>query len=400
MKLDRRTLLLGTLGSAYAASVRAQENDRAFMALWATTQNMKLPGLEGLPADLKLDQLPPQAAAALGGLLGPQKRLQVLLWSPGAAPANATANLDVPAGLQLGPTLPLEILRPEVRRERAEKERGAGGPAQQPDDFEFRWYWGCSETVRPDQPKVWKLSDLPALDRETLRRYQAAVGGRGGGGLEKPDWTEAVWPNSTGMGGGRQPGRIPGLPGRLPGLPGGIPGLGGGAAPKQPGSLKGAHTLRTSYLGSAPFTVTEADFLEPVVFTSGGGEKKPDFKKAMPLAWKPIPTCIGIHLTAFGLRGRRTMVMWNGGDTNEGGLSLGEFPQMVEVRQYVERRLFLTGGTTACTIPAAAFEGCQFAMVQLTAYGPGQAFDVPGQPSIRVQTRSTGSLTLGIPDES
>jgi hypothetical protein len=70
---------------------------------------------------------------------------------------------------------------------------------------------------------------------------------------------------------------------------------------------------------------------------------------------------------------------------------------MAEVRQYVERRLFLPGSATSCAIPAGAFEGCEMAMVQLTAYGPGQAFELPGQPNIRVQTRSLGTLMLGAP---
>ncbi|MCC2672566.1 MAG: hypothetical protein K0Q72_5038, partial [Armatimonadetes bacterium] len=33
----------------------------------------------------------------------------------------------------------------------------------------------------------------------------------------------------------------------------------------------------------------------------------------------------------------------------------------------------------------------------MTAYGPGQAFDAPNAPAIRVQTRSIGMLALGPP---
>ena len=107
------------------------------------------------------------------------------LWSPGAAPAEATANLDIPAGLALGKTLPLELMRPEARKAQAEKVR-IPEEYRITDDFEIRQYWGCSETVLPGQPKIWKLDQLPAADREVWKRYSAG----GSGGIEKPDWTE------------------------------------------------------------------------------------------------------------------------------------------------------------------------------------------------------------------
>ncbi|MGG7382431.1 hypothetical protein ACQ7B2_27995, partial [Escherichia coli] len=42
----------------------------------------------------------------------PSRALTVRLWSPGIAPADATATLAIPAGLKLGQRLNLSIYRP------------------------------------------------------------------------------------------------------------------------------------------------------------------------------------------------------------------------------------------------------------------------------------------------
>ncbi|MGV3721747.1 MAG: hypothetical protein ACO1SX_12620, partial [Actinomycetota bacterium] len=161
-----------------------------------------------------------------------------------------------------------------------------------------------------------------------------------------------------------------------------------------PGSLKGAHRLRTSYLGEVGFQVSEADFLGPVTFvTPKPGEA--DLKHFISVAWKPIPGALGIHLMAICPKGRKLLIMWSGGKNAE-GLSAGQqFPQMAEVRSLVEKGVYLPGDATSCNIPAGIFEGADNVMLTMTAYGPGQAFDAPGSPAIRVQTRSIGMLSLG-----
>jgi hypothetical protein len=367
MKIQRRTFLMGACGSVVAASVRAQENpDRAYLALWATTQSMSIPGLPGLPEGFKLEDLPPEAAAALAGLAG-RKELEVRLWSAGAAPAGASASLEIPAGLALGKSLPLEIMRPEARKAEVEKIK-IPEEYRITDDFEIRQYWGCSETVLPGQPKVWKLGNLPPAEREVWKRYSAG----GLGVLEKPDWTEAHWPNSK-----ADAGRNPLM---------------------KVGSLKGPHRLRTSYLGEASFTVdSPVDFLDPVTFSSPK-PGKPDLKAFIPVAWKPIPNALGYHLLAIAPKGRKLLIMWSAGKNAEGMVAGGQqFPQMAEVRSLVEKGVYLPGTATSCNIPAGIFEGCDNVMLTMTAYGPGQAFDAPNAPAIRVQTRSVGMMTLGTP---
>ena len=369
MRLQRRSFLLGSGASLLAAAAGAQESrDGAYMALWATTQSMVVPGLDGgLPPGLDLNSLPPAARAQIEGLLGPKKLLEVRLWSPGAAPANAKANLDIPAALQLGETLPLDISRPEQRKPEATQ---APKEFRLADDFEIRLYWGCSESVAAGQPKVMNLSTLTGPEREAWKR----AANQGAGYVEKPDWTQAVWPNAKQAQGGRP----------------GAPNFGG---PPKAGSLKGGYTLKTSYLGQAPFTVTQADFLDAVVFTSPG--KDINLKRAIPLAWKPIPTALGLHLFAVAMKDSKTLIMWSAGPNSGGTAAAPSFPSMAEVKEMVEKGVFLRPEVGTCSIPAGIFDGTQAAMLQMIAYGPGQAFESPNAPNIRVQTRSMGMLPLG-----
>jgi hypothetical protein len=133
------------------------------------------------------------------------------------------------------------------------------------------------------------------------------------GFLERPDWTEANWPNSK---------------------------YGAPANPSQAkkiGSLRGDHKLRTSYLGEASFTVTDPiDFLEPVTFTTPTPGKA-DLKPSIAVAWKKIPNALGYHLTAISPKGKKLLIQWSAGKNVEGMNAAGQFPQMAEVRALAEK---------------------------------------------------------------
>ncbi|MBI3912455.1 MAG: hypothetical protein HY320_16160 [Armatimonadetes bacterium] len=359
MRIRFAILGLGTL--LLAAAVGAQDaREKPALSVWATTQSMTLPRMLQLPPGLKLEDLPPEARTALGALTGPQRLLEVRLLSPGVAPANASATLNVPPGLKLGPTLTLEIQRPE-------KPGGEpGDPGELPQDFEVRQYWGCSETVPPGQPKVWKLSDISAAERARWRRLAARAGARS----RESGWTEAVWPNAL----DQRPPQI-----------------------AKDASLKGEHTLRSNYTGQVSFTLAPpVDFLEPVVFTSPAAGKKPDLKRTILLSWKPIPNALGYQAWVMAPKGRKAVVLWSAGQMEGGGMA--EFPSVAEIRQMVDKGLCLPPTKTACNIPAGIFDGCEAVNIQVVAYGPGQAFEAQ-TPAVRVQTRSLGILALGGPDD-
>ncbi len=95
---------LPLLAATVALAQEGPVGSKPQLSLWADTHKFVIPGLENLP---------PEAKAALGD--GAQRSLRVNYWTPGAAPASATANLDIPGGLKLGPTLPLELPKPGAK---------------------------------------------------------------------------------------------------------------------------------------------------------------------------------------------------------------------------------------------------------------------------------------------
>jgi hypothetical protein len=332
--------LAGALGLS-ASGQEAPTGDRPQLGVFADTIKTTIPGLEGV-------QLPPEAQAALGGF-GAQRALRVHLWTPGPAPQGSpTAALDVPAGLKLGPTLDLEIPRPG-------KPSGADGAVATPEAFEIRRYWGCGEAARAGQPKVVKSGDLKPEQLRGIRARGFSAG--------RDAWTDAAWPNSR----QKTPAMAP-----------------AGAA------LPGKYALRSSYVSGVTFDVPAGvSFLEPLALS---GPKEPDPSKAIPLSWKPVPGAVGYVAFAMAQRGKNAMVMWTSAerDTEEWHT---DFTFADRAKELTAAGHWLPADRTACTIPAAAFSGCESVSVQVYAFGP--SFAQPGStPAVRVQTRSIGMLIL------
>src|SRR5688500_17218689 len=116
---------------AAAAGLAQNAGDKPRMDVTAEKHKFNIPGLE---------KLPPEALKAFGGAAG-RRGLRVSLFSPGEAPANASANLDIPTGLKLGTTLPLEI----PKKGASSNPTDPGQALKQFENFEFHRYWGCSE---------------------------------------------------------------------------------------------------------------------------------------------------------------------------------------------------------------------------------------------------------------
>jgi len=127
-------LLLAAATRAFAAG------DQAYVAILADTQVQKMagmPAMADLPPGLDLSKIPGLAGMLTGAA---QRKLEVRLWSPGIAPANAFAYVTPPDGLQQGKKLDLELYRPK-----GETDTAGGAGAFNPDavkDFTIKIYWG------------------------------------------------------------------------------------------------------------------------------------------------------------------------------------------------------------------------------------------------------------------
>jgi hypothetical protein len=321
---------------------------------------MKIAGMEmpDLPPGI---QLPP--GVVLPGQ--PMRSVDVRLWSPSLAPANATASVAVPAGLKVGPKMDLELYRPSPA-ENSGKTQGGFDPDSNP-DFTVKMYWGSSETVRPGQPKVFKYGQLTPEQKEEMKR-RANEGNPGGGGyFYKPNWTTGFWPTK------KQPGKI-----------------------AADASLTGTYELTTNYTGNVKLDVPAGvEFLNPIELVSPSLKSELALDQAMAFEWKPIPGALGQFASVIAMEGKNTLIMWSSSEVYTEGMAFDSgFLQMADVKDKVANKIFMPADQVKATAPAGIFKNADFAMLGMAAYGPGAALDKT-QPIPRVQTKSSLNAMLG-----
>ncbi|MBC8064982.1 MAG: hypothetical protein H7Y17_09140 [Chlorobia bacterium] len=350
------------LTGVFLAPVAQQE--QAYLAILAETKVGRMAGmpmfdLKDLPPGFKL---PPEAMMFAGQ---PSRLLHVRLWSPSLAPANAKASVAPPSGLKLGAKLDLDLYRPEPGATGSTQKDKNFDPDSNP-EFTVKIYWGSSDTVRDGQPKVIKWTDIPADQKEAIKERNREVN-RANSYFYKPNWTTGYWPTKA------QPGSI-----------------------DKAASLVGKYALTTTYTGNVEIEApSNVDFLDPIVISSPNLEKKLDLKKSIPLIWKEIPNALGLNGMAIGMEGKNTLIMWSSSEVfTEGLMSDMGFLQMAEVRDFVQKTVFMPGNKANVTIPAGIFQGADFAMFNMAGYGPGAALD-KAQPLPRIQTKTSLMIMLG-----
>lgn len=366
----RSVLLIVALLLLFTSSVFAV-GDQAYLGIFAETKVQKMPGMPAMP---EMPDLPPGIdlssipglSALMGG--GAERLLEVRLWSPGLAPADAFARITPPAGLKQGNKLVLDLYRPKPGQ--TSSEVNVGGEEFDPEkieEFTIKVYWGSSETVKPGQPKIIKWGDMTAAQKGNMKE-QAAKAAASGGYFYKPNWTTGYWPTK------KQPGKV-----------------------GKDASLVGKYALETNYTGSCELEAPKnVDFLAPFDLTSPNLEKQIALEKAIALKWKPILNALGLHAMAFGMEGRNTLIIWSSAENFTDAMMATDFGylQMAEVKQFVSSKVMMPGDTTAVTIPSGIFKKCDMSMLNMVGYGPGAAL-AEGQPLPRIQTKTTLGMMLG-----
>lgn len=350
-----------------ASATAGNQQEQAYFAIFAETKLMKMVGMP----DIEMPALPPGIKLPPGTVLPGQatRSLNVRLWSPSIAPDGATASVAPPGSLKVGSKMDLEIYRPT-----AEESKTGGGAAGQfdPDKmpkFKILMYWGSSPTVRDGQPKVFDYGNLTPEQKAAMKDAAAKAQPmtKGGQYFYKPDWTTGYWPNS------KQPGMIAG-----------------------DATLAGKYDLTTSYTGNVSLDVPEGvDFLPAIKMSAPDLSQKLDFSKPLAFEWGGVPGSLGSAAQAIGMIGQDTLIMWTSSEVySEGLMANTDFMQMAEVKQHVDAKQFMGPNATAMTIPAGIFKDVDFAMLMMTAWGPGAAAD-KAQPLPRLQTKSSLQVMLG-----
>jgi hypothetical protein len=261
----------------------------------------------------------------------------------------------VPAGLQMGQSLPL------IAPVRQEQPR-APMPYQQPKG-RMLIYWGCGEHVSAGQPTIIDFSKMAA---DQVPPGMAAMG----------NMAHYVSAPSTAPGYGRWPNdrdrrAIPAA-----------------------GSLFGAHKVQANY---AP----------PIAFSLGAGQ---DFMPALGLAeagtlpsgatrlhWQQVPTATGYALAMFGSNGGGDVIMWS--SSNRAAMAALDYLAPAEVKRLIGAGALLPPTASECVLPAEVATASPAGMVTMIGYGPEAYFaEAPKAPKwvTKVRFKTTASVMHGM----
>lgn len=322
------------------------------------TRTMSIPGM---PSGGMAGMMMP------AGMRGPQKELSLGLRSSQAASGTPEAQHMIPAGMDMGPSLPLLGIAPP------QGGRGDTYDEQKPPEkpkARMLVYWGCGDTIRPGQPKI---ADTEKMD---MAQFGQALAGR-----SPPErWSAArnaqlVWPNE------REKKEVPAN-----------------------ASLRGDQLVRGNATPDIRFAIGERqDFMAPLEVTAQGPIGGP-----MPLAWTTIPTAQGYFLQAMGFRQSGSeMIIWTSSELQDTGWGLMNYLPNDFLRQMINDKVVLPASATSCTIPRGVFEGVDGGMVNGIAYGEEQNLVQPPRPAdpkvawepvwaVKVRVKSTGMTPLGM----
>ena len=323
-----------------------------------TAGGMTMPGMAGI-------SLPGMMGGA--GQSGRKMSLQLGSQRPADAPR---ADHHIPAGMDMGPSLPLQTPQ-RVAAERGEPgERGMPQGMEQPRG-RMLIYWGCGENARPGQPVIVDFARLsqgempPGMSSRRVSVPTPPSPGRAR--------TYGDWPNQQNA-----------------------------KAVPASASLKGDHRIAGNYTPDIQFALGDGhDFMDRVELSTaarGAG--------AAHVTWNAPCTATGYFAMVYGSDGNDT-ILWSSSEQQEMGGMLMDYVPPAEVARLVREKIVLPASTTECTVPAEVVKrsgGTPF--FNFIAYGPEANFAQPPRPqdpkvaweplwTTKVRFKSTASTLLG-----
>lgn len=355
------TLLL--CGSAWA---QTQVVKPPVSQYWMDVATVSMAGMEDMPS-----------LGSLGGLMGgmgsvsfgatrgmmPGRWLDLAVVTQ-RKPAGTEATQSIPEGQRMGPSL---TLLPVQAQPRTSGNRPSADEIPERPKGRILFYWGCSETVRPGQPRVLDFSTAGVEDYGKFMMGRA-VRDQGA----KADPGHAIWPNEK----HRQ------------------------SVPRD-ASLMGQHALSGEGLpASLKFAIgQQQDFMPTLALNGSGGGAS-----ATALTWSGLPTARAYFLNAMsGSDGE--MVIWSSSEVQEPGWGLMDYASNANVDKWLKDKVLLPETQTRCAIPAGIFTKAKGAVVRGIAYGqelnlahPPRPTDkrIPWEPewAARVRVKSVAMLPL------
>jgi hypothetical protein len=349
---------------AFPALALAQQQVKPPIAnYWVSVETaggMTMPGMAGMGSVM---------AGMMGGQGQSGRRMTLQLGSQRAADG-PRADHHIPAGMDMGASLPLET------PQRAAMQRGEPGERDMPQGMEqpkgrMLIYWGCGENVRAGQPVIIDFAGVsqgqtpPNMVSRRVSIPNAPSPARAR--------TYGDWPNQ------QDAKSIPAA-----------------------ASLKGDHQIKGNYSPEIRFSLGEGhDFMDRVELATaarGAG--------AVNVSWNAVGTATGYFATAVGGDGN-DVVMWSSSEVQEmGGALMGYVPPS-EVARLIREKVVLAPSITECAVPGEVVKragGSPF--FNFIAYGPEANFAQPPRPkdpkqpwapdwAVKVRFKSTASTLLG-----
>ncbi|MDD2917689.1 hypothetical protein [Rhodoferax sp.] len=285
-------------------------------------------------------------------------------------PAGTEAVQTIPPGQAMGPSLTL--LPVKAQAERPGRQGGSVDEVPERPKGRILFYWGCSETVRPGQPRIL---DFAKAGVEDYGKFMMGRATRDSGAKAIPG--HAIWPNET----HRQ--KVP-----------------AGA------SLTGAHALSGDGLpASLQFTLgQQQDFMPKLALVNQGGGAA-----ASQISWQSLPTAQAYFLNAMSgsdNAGTTEMVIWSSSEVPEPGWGLMDYASNANVDKWLKEKVLLPANKTECAIPAGIFAKAEGAMLRGIAYGHELNLAHPPRPAdkriawepewtAKVRVKAMTMVTLG-----
>lgn len=333
---------------------------KTIFVIAVTTSRMIFPGLPAIP------DMPDMSAGAkikIPDFASATKTMTMNLISDKKVDKNSTAQCAVPEDLKVGTPVKLTIDLPV---------EGTPAPEYVPEkekvsetsetDFKMKTYWGCSEEVRPGQPKV--------IDSASIKEAASAVKDK----VDLSKTSHSAWQNDESHA------YWPGSDGKMV-----------SAKSVAPGEYK----LTTNYCGGTSLTLAaEQDFLAPIELV--GMDKPADLEQPIKVEWKSVPNAAAYLLTAFGGTDKET-IMWTSSEdpewTHAAEVS-GKAISKKNLETWIKSKALLPANATSCMVPRGIFKGCDTAMLMITAIGNDKIQAKDGIET-NVVIRSTANLVLG-----
>ena len=233
-------------------------------------------------------------------------------------------------------------------------------------------YWGCSESIRPGQPRTL---DVAKVSAEDFAKFFVMRGKTAKGARSQPGYP--AWPNKV------DDRKVP-----------------------EKASLVGQHRfVGDGVPESLTLTLAAPQDLMPAIALS---QVKRD--GGVHLEWQMIPHTRGYFISAMGAKSGggdgADMIIWTSSELPDVGFGLIDYQSNADVDKWIKEKVILPADVKVCDIPKGIFGEQGGGMLRMIAYGSETFFAYPPRPNdaklawepdwqSKVRVKSTFSSMVG-----